>query len=203
MAIKIILTDLGNVVLYFNFGLLIQRLSERSGLLDVEIRNKLTAPDSLFTKFAEGKINGLAFHREICRELGMQVGLEEFQEIWCNIFSPNARVIELWKSLKNRGYKIVLLSNLDVWHHRWVNNYFKLDFLDEELYSFELSCVKPDEKIYDIALRWCACEKNEIVFIDDLEHNIIAAQKFGFHTIHYTGDFQKLCDELRKLGVRV
>lgn len=203
MAIKTILTDLGNVVLHFDFALLVRRLADRSGFLEVVVKDILIDPDSVYMDFSKGKIQPWEFRKLLCERLRMDLKPEEFDEIWCNIFKPNSSVIDLWRFLNDCGYRIVLLSDIDELHYVWVINYFKLDFLDDVVCSFLEGCKKPYQRIYRIAFPRCRCKKSEVVFVDDLKHNITAAQEFGYHAIHYTGDFQKLCKELKKLGVKI
>lgn len=201
--IKTILTDLGNVVLYFDFSKMIQRLSERSGLLDVTIRQHLTSPPSIFTAFSRGALEPREFYDLMCAGLGMEIDFEEFREVWCNIFTPNYKVIELWKELRGCGYKIVLLSNLDKLHYEWVNKYFVLNFLDDAIYSFTHGCVKPNRKIFRVASERYGCVPDETVFVDDLALNILAARKFGFSAIQYDGNFIEFLTGLEKLGVKI
>ena len=46
--------------------------------------------------------------------------------------------------------------------------------------------MKPNERIYRIALARLNVEPNEAVFVDDSSENIIAARDFGMAAVHFT-----------------
>ncbi len=52
--------------------------------------------------------------------------------------------------------------------------------------SGEEKLVKPDRRIFDVLLNRYNIKANESIFIDDNRDNIIAAEKLGFKTIHYS-----------------
>ncbi|NQU83669.1 MAG: HAD family phosphatase [Parcubacteria group bacterium] len=203
MAIKTILTDLGNVILWFDFNLLRKNLSDKSMLSEMEFRRKFDPFSDPYASFVRGKTTSRKLYKELCRTLKMKVSFRDFREIWCDVFRPNGNMIYSLRKLRARGYRIVLLSNLDELHYKWVENYFRLDFFDEKIYSFQVKCAKPDEEIFELALPHCKCKKEEVVFIDDLDFNTLAAEDFGYNVIEYTGDFDDLKEELKKLGVKI
>jgi HAD superfamily hydrolase (TIGR01509 family) len=45
--------------------------------------------------------------------------------------------------------------------------------------------MKPDARIYQIALERSSAQPAEAIFVDDFEHNIVAAQALGITTVHY------------------
>ena len=71
---------------------------------------------------------------------------------------------------------------------------------DDYVLSFEAGYMKPDLRIFQIALERAKARAGECVFIDDLEENIEAAAKMGIHTIHFKAQTD-LKTELCKLGL--
>jgi putative hydrolase of the HAD superfamily len=76
-----------------------------------------------------------------------------------------------------------------------------------ELFSIFLSSCflgvrKPDEKIYQLALRITQRSPAESVFIDDRAINLEAAERIGMRTVHYK-DPQQLMADLGRLGVHL
>lgn len=201
--IKTIITDLGNVVLFFDDILLKKNLFRKSRLLYEEFYERFQPEAYPYTDFVKGKMSPNIFHRELSRVLNLDVGYYDFTILWCNIFKPNKYVIDIIKRLKEKKYRIVLLSNLDFLHLRWIEECFKLNFFDEEIYSCEVLCAKPEEEIYRIALGASECKKEECVFIDDLKPNIIAARKYGLPAIQYCGDNKDLVLKFKDLGIKI
>lgn len=210
MTIRVIWSDLGNVVLFFDYHLILNHLSKLSGTVSPEeVQSALWTGrgNKPWCKFFCGKISNEDFYRLCCNLFDIKAGYDEFYEGICNIFYPNAKVIDLWTKLIVRGYPLILLSNLDMMSRDWVRKYYKLPPFRDWIWSCEVGCAKPDRRIYEIALIRSAFHFNarldEIVFVDDKEENTEAAKLLGVHTILYTGDNERLFGELRALGVRV
>lgn len=53
--------------------------------------------------------------------------------------------------------------------------------------SSEVGCIKPEERIYQIASERAACNPADILFIDDSRGNLMAAENFGWHTVSFDG----------------
>ncbi|EJN07187.1 HAD family phosphatase [Herbaspirillum sp. YR522] len=86
-------------------------------------------------------------------------------------------------------------------------NYDFLGLFQDIVVSGEERCIKPDARIYQIALaRYRAhladLQPGELVFIDDLKKNVEAAQTLGWHAIHHI-DAARTRGELQALGVAV
>ncbi|MFT5237306.1 MAG: 2-haloacid dehalogenase [Flavobacteriaceae bacterium] len=60
--------------------------------------------------------------------------------------------------------------------------------------------IKPNEEIYLLLLERYSLKAEESIFIDDNYKNIIAANKLGFHTIHFTENVN-LEKRLQELGL--
>ena len=58
--------------------------------------------------------------------------------------------------------------------------------------------MKPDARIYHIALKRLSVEPKEAVFVDDFIENIIGARELGINAIHFQNREQALQD-LRSL----
>lgn len=72
------------------------------------------------------------------------------------------------------------------------------DAFDEMIISAEEGLVKPDERIYQIALQRLGAIARESVFIDDFQHNVAAARQLGMQAIHFQSREQALT-ELKQL----
>ena len=66
--------------------------------------------------------------------------------------------------------------------------------------SFRDKVVKPEPEIYQLLIDRYQLIPQECVFLDDTPKNLVAAEAFGIHTIHFT-DREKAITELKKLGV--
>jgi epoxide hydrolase-like predicted phosphatase len=74
---------------------------------------------------------------------------------------------------------------------------------DELFISAEIGLVKPDPRLYRLALDRLGVAPGEAVFIDDFPENVQAARQAGLHAIHFTSPDQarqELQDLLNRHG---
>lgn len=92
--------------------------------------------------------------------------------------------------LKERGYKIYLLSNYGKTSFEAAVNHGRLSFLpliDGKMISYEVKIVKPEPGIYEALIKKYNLLPQECVFLDDRSDNVEAAVKMGFQGIVVEG----------------
>ncbi len=67
--------------------------------------------------------------------------------------------------------------------------------------SHELGFIKPEKKIYEIALEKTNSNPEECLFIDDQERVLIPAREMGMKTIRFNSIVQ-LKEELREIEIK-
>jgi epoxide hydrolase-like predicted phosphatase len=106
---------------------------------------------------------------------------------------------ELKLTLKAQ-YKTGLLSNAFSNLRDWIASEGKFsDAFDDMVISAEVGLMKPDPRIYQLALEQLEVSPSESIFIDDFQHNIDGAQSLGMHAIHFQNPDQVLGDIQRIL----
>lgn len=112
---------------------------------------------------------------------------EEFTGFMMTLSQPLDGVIEYFKTLKKeRGYKIVALSNASREMNEYRINKFKLnDLFDFYVSSCYVHVRKPNPAIYKMALDTAQARPGESVYIDDRLPFIEIAAKIGIRTLHY------------------
>ena len=88
-----------------------------------------------------------------------------------------------------------------------LENYDFLHLLRDIIVSGTEKCIKPNDIIYEIALKRYgqhlpALQPHELVFIDDVAKNVEAARRLGWHAIHHV-DSQETVKQLQALGLPV
>ncbi|HEY5549998.1 MAG TPA: HAD-IA family hydrolase [Candidatus Saccharimonadales bacterium] len=107
---------------------------------------------------------------------------------------PHRKVRELAKDLRKNGVKTGILSNIfpfAAWILKFTGGYRGFDPI---ILSFKESISKPDPRIYQIAIRRLGVKPEEILFIDNLEENIAAAQKTGMKVVVAKNSGQVVAD---------
>ncbi len=94
--------------------------------------------------------------------------------------------IEVARRLKGR-YRVVCLSNNQAIHWRYINdNILGHGFFDREYLSQDMGLEKPDPAIFKALIEAEDCSGKDVVFVDDIEENILAARAAGWqHCIHH------------------
>ena len=95
--------------------------------------------------------------------------------------------IQLALDLKKRGYQIYLLSNFpgDQFEKYRLQNNFINEF-DDRIISGDVGVMKPNPKIYELAIKKFNLIPEETLFIDDKIENTDSAAKLGIKTIQLT-----------------
>ena len=57
------------------------------------------------------------------------------------------------------------------------------DVTDDIVYSHEVGLVKPDPAAYALVTRRLRVEAGEVLFLDDVEANVVAARALGWHAV--------------------
>jgi HAD superfamily hydrolase (TIGR01549 family) len=145
---------------------------------------------------SKGEIS-VSMHWEAVRKaLGLQsADMPGFlQQFWL-ADDVNWRLLDYIRSLRPR-YKVGLLSN--AWddlrttlHDRW-----NIDGLfDELIISAEVKLVKPDPRIFHLAVNRLKVQPGETIFIDDISENIDSARQVGLKGILYQ-NFNQVIGEI-------
>lgn len=117
-------------------------------------------------------------------------------------FHPTNEVLNLFKGLKENGYKMALLSNSIEPHTEYNKQRGLYDVFDVRVISNEVGLMKPDIQIYKLVLNRLQVDPEEAVFIDDLQENIEAANSIGIKGILFR-DIEDLKREMRKLNLAI
>lgn len=96
---------------------------------------------------------------------------------------PHRNVRGLARELRKNGIKTGILSNvfsLAAWILKITGGYHGFDPI---VLSYREKVSKPDVRIYQAAIKKAAAQPSEILFVDNLEENIKAAQMAGMKTV--------------------
>lgn len=105
------------------------------------------------------------------------------------------------KELKDKGYNIYILSDLNIDSYNYNKQFNFFDYITGGVYSFEIGTTKPNKNNYKVLLEKYNLIPEETIFIDDRLNNIQVANDLGIFGIQFvTLDIVK--DEIKKLEKR-
>jgi HAD superfamily hydrolase (TIGR01509 family) len=199
--IRTVVSDLGRVVLWFDNNIFVRKLAERAGKPFEIIKAAVHGDLELLRRFDGGAVTPRGFFERVTGMVGADVSYETFYQMYSDIFSLNAPVVDVLARVKAAGYKILLLSNTDPERFGFVRRRFpEVGLFDDFVLSYEFKLRKPDPAIYLAAALLAGTSPRECVFIDDMEENVKGAVEAGLHGIHYLPDTD-LAAELKKIGL--
>jgi len=107
---------------------------------------------------------------------------------------PNRKVRKLAKDLRKNGLKTGIFSNVfpfAAWVLKLSGEYHGFDPV---ILSYKEKISKPDPRIYQIAVQRTGVKPQEILFVDNMEENILTAEKAGMRTILARNSEQVITD---------
>lgn len=109
--------------------------------------------------------------------------------------------VEILDELRRRGVRLYALTNFS--RETWPIAKARFDFLswfEDAIVSGELGIVKPDRRLFELAISRCHLEPSRTVFIDDVPTNVEAGRACGLHAIRFTSP-EKLREALTAIGL--
>ena len=108
---------------------------------------------------------------------------DELLDLYKNL-SPFKEVPEVLKSLKNKNYKLAILSNGTPSLLNELVQSNNLNNLFDDIFSIEeVGVYKPDSKVYDLPIKKYNIEKNEVVFLSANTWDVSGGGNYGYNSI--------------------
>ena len=178
----VLLSDIGNVLTFFDFSVAAQRVSERCPLPPEALSERL---DDIKGPFENGDMDDDTFVRAAIQALQFEGTPADFEAIWCDIFTENEAMKHTLAPLVGK-VPMKLLSNTSGLHKDYLlRTYDIFRPFSGGVYSYSAKCSKPGEEIFQVTIRELDLDPAQTYYIDDLEANIATAQRLGFQTHLY------------------
>ncbi len=146
--IEAVIFDLGRVIVDIDIRRLLSAVSVGLSTDDVEGAIARSLRDEVMRDFNTGRIGPGEFHEAMVGRHGLDMGFDEFKDLWCGIFSPIAGMEEMIRQL-NGAYRLGLLSDTDPLHWAYLHStYPVLNLFERPTLSFEVGVVKPNPAIF-------------------------------------------------------
>lgn len=195
--IKNIIFDFGGVICTIDHPEAIRRFT-KLGLKDAEVQLNPYTQGGIFGAIEEGKIDEEEFRIKLSEQCGRELSLDECLWGWLGYRKEvPARNIELLRSLRRRGYRLIMLSNTNPYMMAWAmspdfSKYLDVEepkglpassYFDSVYLSCELGVMKPDVKFFEHVIKSENIIPEESLFIDDGPRNVSSASKLGLKTL--------------------
>ena len=197
---SVIVFDLGNVLIPFNYNIFLKKLEDIEGGLGKKFYDLYKENYHVHQKFERWELSNSEFLSIVLGWLDNKIDEEYFCEIYSDIFSENKELTALLPILKE-DFILVLLSNTNDIHRRY--GWSRFDFLqhfDKLVLSHEVGAIKPEEMIYRAVTDFTKEQPEKHLFIDDVVEYAEGAKKLGWDALQFTGT-KELIDQFKARGI--
>lgn len=146
--------------------------------------------------FKKGIITETDYWNYVNKSFGTNYSVENINKLLADSYSVNQNVVDIVREVRNLGIKTCLCTNNFPTRINTLNEKFSfLSDFDVQVFSYQVGAIKPDPKIFQALIDLSGCLPDEIVFTDDKETNVLAAQALGINAFIYQG-FDHFIDKL-------
>lgn len=189
---SVIVFDLGNVLLPFDYERIIKNLNNVDECLGERFKKKYAENYHVHEGLEKQLMSDDEFIDIMMEWTENKVGREEFCKIYSDIFEVNEYTTGLLPELKEK-YRILLLSNTNEIHREYGYKHYEfLNHFEKIFLSHEVGFRKPEKEIYDVVENYTGEPSEKHLFIDDVKEYIDAARKNGWGGIQFVSN-----DELK------
>ena len=180
--IKNIVFDIGNVILNFKLSEVLPYFAKDEKEEEFIIKNIIESPEWLGNALIDtgyiSKENAISIVEDRTNHINDEL-IEKFWNNFNKYSKINEEVVKLIKKLKNSGYKIYLLSNINEHTYDSIKENELFNIIDGYIFSYIEHKVKPYKSIYLSLLDKYKLIPSECLFIDDKEENVKTANTLG------------------------
>ena len=195
--------DLGRVLVDFDHNISAANIARFTGKPQ-EWLYQLFFESELIKSFDEGRVSPRKFYSEVKKLTGLKISYQEFVPLWADIFSEKKEMSELVTCLK-RDYRLVLMSNVNALQlERIRRNFSVISEFDELVLSYKVGAMKPDPKIYEVAIKAARTTPDRIIYADDRQELVDGGIKVGIKASFVYKDLEGIGIEINECvaGVR-
>jgi glucose-1-phosphatase len=192
---KLILFDLGGVVIDIDFSRIWKHWSKSSGI-DLSNAQETLGPTSTdneaFHQFERGEISEAEYYQRTASRTGIILSFEQWRAGWNAIFvGEMPGTLDLLTELRDQ-VRLMALSNINAPHQAFTVQHFShlLKPFEYVAFSHELGLRKPEKAIFDSIIRRSELDAKNILFFDDMAINVQGARDAGLRAELYVNAVQ-------------
>lgn len=188
MSTKVVLSDLGGVLINFSFDLATAEWARLAGS-HADVFGETLAVDEAWEEFEVGRLTEPEFCCHLRQSSNLNLSDDELIQGWNSIYiGINGEVERLLRAVVDEGVRVVAVTNTNVSHERvWRDRFASSLELFGAIYSScEIRARKPEQAFFERVLQSEQLAPQEAVFIDDLAVNVDAAERLGIDAVLYT-----------------
>ncbi len=184
MPIRAVIWDLGGVLVRTEDLVPRTRAAEELGLSRAELERLIFAGE-WSDRATLGQMSAADLWQNVCAHLNLSAErCSSLQEAFWGGDRLDTDLVAYIRALRPR-LRTALLSNAFLDLRDALEQWGIADAFDQVIISSEVGLMKPDPRIFELALRRLEVAADEAVFVDDFSLNVRAAQAAGLHAIRF------------------
>ena len=201
MAVKNLVLDMGNVLLAWAPMDLARMAAENEE--DAKMLNSALFDTPEWGMMDAGQIEEAELLRAALGRTPERLheALRRLLDNWSAWMAPIPGADDFTRRAKDAGLKLYLLSNASKRFPGVLSSQPFYPRFDGMMVSAHEKMIKPDPRIYRLLCRRFSLVPQECLFVDDMAVNVKGAEQVGMAAVHFEGDYRKMEDRLRELGV--
>jgi FMN phosphatase YigB (HAD superfamily) len=194
---KVVILDLGNVVLDWDVDRILDSLGLDSGQQNLLRRELFSHQDWL--DMDHGKEPESAVISKVCERSPLSRDTVESALLAAkNSLSPISETLLLMQEILNSGTKMFCLSNMSRETYDHIKNLELFEMFSGIVISGIEGCMKPNEDIFHLTVNRFGLQPTDTLFVDDSLANIDTAHRLGINGFHFKRS-QNCYSEIRDL----
>lgn len=170
-------------------------LAEHHGIGTVEMLELMmgprytSTPDHPWHRAERGEVSATELQSllgPLARAAGIELRGDEMDVLFDRGYRYNDAVLTRVRSLRQDGYKTVLLTNSVPEFQEVLAEEIADDLFDDIVDSSAVGMRKPEPGIYRLVTDRLGVDPHRVVYLDDFEHNLGPARAAGWTVVHVT-----------------
>ncbi|MEN8127271.1 MAG: HAD family phosphatase [Planctomycetota bacterium] len=196
-SVRAVIFDLGRVLVNMDSGPLKEKLFQNFKADDIEKPERQFLKNPIMVSLNCGRLSPVDFHRQVCDACRLDMNLQTFKALWCDIFWTMDGMEELVGEVCKK-VPVGLLSDTDPVHWEYIRTRWPwIGSIANPTLSYEVGVMKPSPAIYLAAAGHVQTPPEQCLFIDDLQANVDGARAVGMQGIRFES-VEHLKQEIKK-----
>ncbi|MDQ3075588.1 MAG: HAD-IA family hydrolase [bacterium] len=136
-----------------------------------------------------GALPAFTYWQPYLEKWDLSLSEKDFWDYWFGAEMPSEKMINFARSLKEKGIKVIILSNNFKERAEYYGSYPWIhDAVDKVYFSWQTGFVKPDIQAWEFVLTDNNLKVEECIYFDDQQKNLDASEKVGIRAYMFTNE---------------
>lgn len=193
--------DLGNTLIKLAYERVLANICRDASVKRDELVEILEAPGG-YRDMERGAVSFWEFYDFLCDRAGYRGSIRDFHAVWSDFFDGTIPGTEDLLERIREKYRVAFLSNSNEVHAEVIPKQFPSLFRKDDrfIFSHRFKVAKPDPEIFRRTLEILGALPQQVVFVDDLLENVLAAKSVGIQAYQFIST-EKLVNQLTSDGL--